>query len=219
MGEDGTEDGGRKTEVVSQRDGESAGRQCEPADSPVLRPPSSVFRGQRVRLRAIEPADWAASFAWNQDDEQARSLYNIPFPQSAEAVRQWAQQESTRQPEDDAFRFVIENERGEVVGNLATHDCDRRVGAFSYGVSIRQDQRRAGYAAEAIELVLRYYFQELRYQKVTVRVYSFNDASSRLHEKLGFQLEGRLRRTVFTSGEYFDELIYGLTVEEFVSRP
>jgi RimJ/RimL family protein N-acetyltransferase len=68
-------------------------------------------------------------------------------------------------------------------------------------------------------LVLRYYFQELRYQKVTVRVYSFNDASIRLHEKLGFQLEGRLRRTVYTNGEYFDELIYGLTVEEFVSRP
>jgi RimJ/RimL family protein N-acetyltransferase len=177
-----------------------------------------TWRGRRVRLRAIEPADWAVYFAWNQDDDQARSLYNIPFPQSEEAVRQWAQQESTRKPEDDAFRFVIENERGEVVGDLATHDCDRRVGSFSYGISIRQDQRRSGYAAEAIELALRYYFQELRYQKVTVSVYSFNDASIRLHEKLGFQLEGRLRRTVFTNGEHFDELVYGLTVEEFIAR-
>jgi RimJ/RimL family protein N-acetyltransferase len=177
-----------------------------------------TWRGRRVRLRAIEPADWAVYFAWNQDDDQARSLYNVPFPQSEEAARQWAQQESTRKPEDDAFRFVIENEHGEVVGDLTTHDCDRRVGAFSYGISIRQDQRRSGYAAEAIELALRYYFQELRYQKVTVSVYSFNDASIRLHEKLGFQLEGRLRRTVFTNGEHFDELVYGLTVEEFIAR-
>lgn len=181
-------------------------------------PITPTWRGRRVRLRAIEPADWAVYAAWNQDDEQARSLYNVPFPQSEEAARQWAQQEATRKPEDDAFRFVIENEHGEVVGDLTTHDCDRRVGTFSYGISIRQDQRRTGYAAEAIALALRYYFQELRYQKVTVSVYSFNDASIRLHDKLGFQLEGRLRRTIFTNGEHFDELVYGLTVEEFIAK-
>jgi RimJ/RimL family protein N-acetyltransferase len=133
----------------------------------------------------------------------------------AEAVRQWALAESTRKPDGDAYRFAIENAAGEVVGDITTHDCDARVGAFSYGITIRHDERRQGYAAEAIVLVLRYYFQELRYQRVTVRVYSFNDASARLHEKLGFQLEGRFRRTVFTGGEHFDELVYGLTAEEF----
>ena len=63
-------------------------------------------------------------------------------------------------------------------------------------------------------LVLRYYFRELRYQKATVRVYSFNEASIRLHEKLGFQHEGRIRRTVYTNGALCDEIVLGLTVEE-----
>src|SRR5215218_1175555 len=72
----------------------------------------SVWHGERVRLRAIEPSDWAVYFAWNQDDEQACGASTIPFPQSVEAVRQWAQQEATRKPEGDAFRFVIENETG-----------------------------------------------------------------------------------------------------------
>jgi RimJ/RimL family protein N-acetyltransferase len=176
---------------------------------------TSIWQGERVRLRAIEPDDWAVYFAWNQDDEQARSVSNIPFPQSAEAVRQWAQQEATRKPEEDAFRFVIENETGEVVGDLTTHHCDARVGSFSYGITIRRERRRNGYAAEAIALVLRYYFRELRYQKATVSVYSFNEASARLHESLGFQLEGRIRRTVFTDGQHCDELVYGITAEEF----
>lgn len=177
--------------------------------------PDSVWQGERVRLRAIEPEDWATYHAWNEDDEQARALYAIPFPQSAEAARQWAAREATRKPEGDAFRFVIENAAGDVVGDLTTHDCDTRTGAFSYGISVRHDQRRQGYAAEAIALVLRHYFQELRYQKVTVNIYSFNEASIRLHERLGFQLEGRIRRTVYTNGRHHDELIYGLTVEEF----
>jgi RimJ/RimL family protein N-acetyltransferase len=40
----------------------------------------------------------------------------------------------------------------------------------------------------------------------------------RLHEKLGFQLEGRLRRVVYTRGQYYDELYYGMTAEEFAAR-
>ena len=175
---------------------------------------ASIWQGKRVRLRAIEPSDWEVYFAWNQDDDQARAVSGIPFPQSKEAVRQWAQQEATRKPEGDAFRFVIENETGEVVGDLTTHHCEPRAGAFSYGITIRREHRRNGYAAGAIALVLRYYFRELRYQKATVSVYSFNEASARLHESLGFQMEGRIRRTVFTDGELFDELVYGITAEE-----
>jgi RimJ/RimL family protein N-acetyltransferase len=177
--------------------------------------PGSVWKGERVRLRAIEPSDWTAYFAWNQDDDQARNLYEVPFPQSAEAVQQWVSKEATRTPDDDAFRFVIEDAAGEVVGDLTTHDCNRRFGTFSYGISIRREHRRRGYAAEAISLVLRYYFRELRYQKATVRVYAFNERSARLHESLGFQLEGRLRRTIYSDGAYNDELVYGITAEEF----
>jgi RimJ/RimL family protein N-acetyltransferase len=176
---------------------------------------SSVWQGQLVRLRAFTAADWEVYYAWDQDDEQARRLYAIPFPQSPAAVREWAEREASRTREGDDFRFVIENLAGEVVGDLTTNRCDPRVGSFSYGIAIRRDHRRRGYAAEAISLVLRYYFHELRYQKATVSVYSFNTDSAHLHEKLGFTLEGRIRRTIYTNGQHFDELVYGLTVEEF----
>ncbi|HMA35504.1 MAG TPA: GNAT family protein, partial [Chloroflexia bacterium] len=61
-------------------------------------------------------------------------------------------------------------------------------------------------------------FDELRYQKLTVHVYSFNTPSLRLFEQLGFQLEGRLRRTIYTAGQYFDECIYGLTAAELAAH-
>lgn len=53
----------------------------------------NIWQGKGVRLRAIEPSDWPVYFAWNQDDEQARGIAALPFPQSQEAVRQWAQEE------------------------------------------------------------------------------------------------------------------------------
>lgn len=178
----------------------------------------SIWQGKRVGLRGFEPGDWQVYFAWDRDTEQSRAVYRIPFPCSQEATQRWAAEEAVRQPQDDGFRFVIENEEGEVVGDLTTHHCDRRVGTFAYGLAIRDGFRRRGYAVEAVELVLRYYFEELGYQKVTISVFSFNEPSIRLHQKLGFQQEGRLRRTVFTRGQYFDELVFGLTAEEFAVR-
>lgn len=90
-----------------------------------------------------------------------------------------------------------------------------RSGTFMYGISILPSYRRKGYASEAIRLTLRYYFNERRYQKCTIEVFSYNPASMRLHESLGFTLEGRLRRMVFSGGEFHDALYYGITCEEF----
>ena len=175
----------------------------------------SSWQGARVRLRAIEPADWTVYHAWDQDADQARNLDAIPFPRSPANTQRWIEAESQRQPDGDNVRFVIENESGEVVGDLTTHGCDQRVGTFAYGIAIRRDQRRKGYAKEAIRLVLRHYFGELRYQKVTVQILDVNQPSIRLHESLGFTREGRLRRTAYTAGRHHDEVIYGLTGEEF----
>ena len=179
---------------------------------------TSYWRGERVTLRAIELSDWEVVFGWNHDDEMARRLYWVPFPQSREAVRRWAEKMATREPDDDTFHFAIENHDSEVVGSISTHDCDRRNGTFAYGLNVRAAHRRKGYGAEAIEIVLRYYFLELRYQKVTVEVYGFNTPSIALHERLGFQREGCLRRTVYTDGRYHDTLMFGLTFEEFAAR-
>jgi RimJ/RimL family protein N-acetyltransferase len=174
-----------------------------------------LWQGERVRLRAVEPEDWEIFSAWDADSETARQCYAIPFPKSYEAVRKWALEQSLAVPESDVFRFVTEPLEGEFVGALNTHDCDPRNGTFSYGLAIRREQRRKGYASETIWLALRYFFRELRYQKVTVQIYTFNEASLKLHEKLGFVLEGRLRRMVFTNGQYHDEVIMGMTDEEF----
>src|SRR5688500_3619261 len=99
----------------------------------------SVWQGRRVRLRRFEAADWETYVVWDRDSEQARHLDAIPYPRSAAATRKWAEQEAERPPDGDNIRFVIENETGEVAGDVTTHHCDPRSGTFAYGISIRRD--------------------------------------------------------------------------------
>ena len=182
--------------------------------------PSSrnYFAGRLVRLRGVEPEDWETLFLWNQDTEAARRMYFIPFPTSREEVRQWVAKQALQRGEEDAFFFVIETVAGEFVGSISPALCDRRNGTFSYGLGILPPHRRKGYAAEAIALLLNYFFGELCYQKATAHVYSFNDPSIRLHERLGFVREGQVRRMHYTDGGYCDDILFGMTAEEFAER-
>ncbi len=182
----------------------------------------SIWRGERIRLRAVEPDDWETYHAWNFDDEMMRNLWYPPLPQSREAGRRWAEAAAVAPPDGNNFRFAIAplatGATGAVVGDLTTQRCDRRAGTFTYSIAITAAERGRGHASEAIRLALRYYFEELRYQKVWVGVHSFNDASVRLHERLGFQHEGRQRRMVYTGGQHHDLLLLGLTAEEFAAQ-
>ncbi len=175
---------------------------------------TNLWQGQHVRLRAVESRDWEAFHANDADSDAARPSYLVSLPRSEAATKAWAESES-KQPMGDAMRFAIETLDGVLVGTINTHNCNPRNGTFSYGIAIFRVHWRKGYAREAIRLVLGYYFHELRYQKVTTTVYDFNESSLKLHASMGFVQEGRLRRMGFTEGKYFDEIVVGMTREEF----
>lgn len=175
----------------------------------------NFWQGQKIRLRGVESSDVEHFIRWNLNSERARHLDFVWPPTSKTSVQAWVEDLSKRKLENDSFHWVIENCDGEAVGSISTHDCNPRCGTFSYGIDIAPEHRQKGYASEAIQLVLRYHFEELRYQKVTVPVHSDNGASIKLHEKLGFQREGTHRRMLYTHGRFVDVLWFGMTIEEF----
>ncbi|TDF99188.1 GNAT family N-acetyltransferase [Paenibacillus piri] len=170
------------------------------------------WQGKYVVLRAMKASD--QSLFESFDDEIARNVDAIYWPQSERRRSDWLEGE-LKPRQDDTFRWIAENRQGEVVGTIDTFACSRRNGTFKYGIALAPEHRNKGYATEMIAMVIRYYFYEMNYQKVTPHVYSFNQASIKLHEKMGFRKEGQLRNMVYTDGEYFDEIHYGMTRADF----
>jgi RimJ/RimL family protein N-acetyltransferase len=176
----------------------------------------NLFRGDLVRLRAHEVDDWEVFWSHDTDTELARAGWWITPPQSAEATKKWNEEQALNREQHDRS-FVIETPSGEIAGSLSTNRTDQRSGTFGYGLGIFAEHRQRGYATDAIRVLLRYYFGELGYQKAHAEVYEFNAASLALHRRLGFVEEGRRRRVYRTGGRYFDEVLFGITAEEFAN--
>ena len=121
-----------------------------------------------MRLRAFEPEDLALFEAEdkNRDTEKDRCDYMIQLPRAAWKLREdFLPSRLRREGEMETFRFMIEDLEGNTVGSINAHDVDARMGTFSYGLGIYEPYRRRGYAREAILLLLRFYFLELRMHK------------------------------------------------------
>ncbi|MGI8927741.1 MAG: GNAT family N-acetyltransferase [Tepidiformaceae bacterium] len=182
---------------------------------------NAAWQGEKLRLRAVEVADWETFHSFDADTEAARHGWRVALPRSRGRTREWAREKSAQQPrpdEDDNWFWAIEDGEGAVVGSMSTHTCDRMNGVFEYGISIAREHWGKGYAEEAILLVLRYFFGELRYNKANAWVYDFNERSQRMHEKAGFQREGRVRGVHYTAGRHHDAFVYGMTAAEFFAR-
>ncbi|CAM3256562.1 GNAT family protein [Paenibacillus lupini] len=174
-----------------------------------------IWAGKKVRLRPVQASDWDKFHHNDMDSENARLCDEIHFPRSEEGTRQWAEHQAANTYDGDNIFLAIETLDGTHIGSICTNNCNPRHGTFKYGVSIFREHWRNGYATDAVMILLRYYFKELRYHKVNAHVYAFNEGSIALQEHLGFVQEGKLRNMIYTMGKQHDEYIYGLTKLEY----
>ena len=176
---------------------------------------SYFWQGNKVKIRLLKNEDWKVYFEEQTDSEGFR-VYEpgIPLPKTEEMFKELIENR-IKNPSSSSITFMIENLNEEVVGITSICDRDEKNGTFSFSMRIFPKHRKKGYALEASKIVLKYGFYELRYQKANSETIEINTASINLHHALGFKDEGRRRRNVYTNGRYYDEVLFGMTIEEF----
>jgi RimJ/RimL family protein N-acetyltransferase len=174
------------------------------------------WEGDGVRLRALTLDDWELFLRWNAEPDWSWTGPRSYPPSSPEHVRRWVEREVNDPRGGDVLRLVIvRTDNGVAAGTIDTNDCNRQAGTFRYALAVGQEHREHGFAREAAVIMARYYFRELGYQKLNTSVYEFNEPSLALQASLGMVLEGRMRRMVYRGRRHWDELLFGITREEF----
>jgi RimJ/RimL family protein N-acetyltransferase len=175
------------------------------------------WSGDRVRLRAMRADDVDVWLVEEQEDAEAVHFlnYGAPLPKSRHDADAFAARYAEFGHREERIMWTIETLAGEAVGGINLHSMDQKNGTFQTGTRVYRAFRGRGYGLEAKVMVLRYAFHELRYQKYEVRCLATNAPMVRHMARLGARQEGRLGRHVYTQGGYVDELLFGLTREEF----
>jgi RimJ/RimL family protein N-acetyltransferase len=177
------------------------------------------WQNELVRLRATTPEDWEAAYP-SMYDSEARFLLQeemeLPPVMSLrqEENKQW---ENFNQA-SGRIMFTIETLDGKVVGALNLNTINERHGTFSIGIQILTGERGKGYGTAAMRILLKYAFLERRLHKFNSGWIEGNEASEKMHKKLGCIQEGQFRQMTYHEGRYYDWIRVGLTKDEFIEN-
>jgi len=174
------------------------------------------YEGGRIYFRPIELADEALLRQWMNAPENWATLGRIS-PINAEREREWI---NGLYKEGGSIAFlIVVRETDEPVGVCSLRDIHSINRTASFGITIGDVARQnEGYGTEATRLMLRYAFEELNLNRVSLSVMASHPAAIRAYERAGFAREGYVRQAYFRGGRYVDEVLYGILREDWAMR-
>ncbi|HYA54051.1 MAG TPA: GNAT family N-acetyltransferase [Thermoplasmata archaeon] len=167
------------------------------------------LRGRRVDLVLPDPHHIRALVRLLSEPSVARVTLSIPFPYSASDARHWiARAGRGRRAGERLSLSVVRRADDALLGGVGLHQFDGAGSRAEVGYWLGREYRGQGYAAEAVNVLLRVAFRELRLHRVEARIFPGNRSSQELARRCGFRYEGRLRHEVQKDGRWQDSWLY-----------
>lgn len=171
----------------------------------------NTLQGEKVFLRALEPSDLEYLYE-AENNEEIWKVSNTQAPYSKYLLSQYLDNAHLDIYQAKQLRLVIcEQKTGSPVGFVDLFDfCPKNLRA-GIGILIdKVENRKKGFALEAIQLCVQYAFTHIHIHQIFAAITEDNQASIRLFEKAGFKKAGRKKDWIFLQGEFKDEFIYQL---------
>ncbi|MBU8934800.1 MAG: GNAT family N-acetyltransferase [candidate division Zixibacteria bacterium] len=178
-----------------------------------------TLKGSLITLRQLRKSD-ASSLQRHANDRQvARNLLLLPHPYTIENALVWIRFTHSLVRKGRSYPFGIEdNQSGEIVGmiDLVAINDFHKIAELGYWLGRRYWRR--GYTSEAVQLILRFGFRQLRLRRIYAHTFDRNQASYALLKKAGFIYEGTERKSRRKGNRWLDLHLLSILREEFKIR-
>lgn len=176
---------------------------------------NKYLKGDKIYLREVRESDVNDEYYnWLNDYEVNKYLETRYIPRSKDNILKFVKQMDGNANE---ILFAICDISSHIhIGNIKLGPINwiHRFGDISLLIGNKEYWGK-GVATEAIKLVTEFGFQVLNLHKVKAGCYESNIGSAEAFKKVGFEIEGRLKKMWKVDSKYYDEILLGLCVEDY----
>lgn len=171
-----------------------------------------ILKSDKIHLRFITLNDVNDVYlSWLNDNEVMQGIATSGY--TIDNLRSYVSERLTNS--DIAFFAIISNDTNEHIGNVKIDFHDKKANVSELGLLIgNKDYWARGVGYAACKLAIDYGFNVMNLRKIYLAVYENNLNAKKLYEKLGFKLEGTLRKHVMADGKFYDKYLMGIFKEE-----
>ena len=162
-------------------------------------------------LRILEKEDLEFLYKMRTNPDVMDYWFEEPYTTMGKLIKSYeAGQDS------NLHRHFILYHLKEKVGYIALFDIDGRHRNAEFAIMIAPSQQGKGYATDATRLIVEYGFNQLNLYKLFLYVDKLNEKAVHIYGKVGFQIEGELKKHYFVNGSYHNALFMSLFQEDYV---
>ena len=179
---------------------------------------TNLFLGTKVRLVVEDPQVEAKAWSqWLRNSEYMLLLDTDPPVLWSEKTLKDRMEKDLEESHEDVFYAMIRTlEEDRLIGFLAFFETFWNHGDAWVAIGLGEAEFWGkGYGREAMQLALRYAFNELNFHRVTLGVFEYNQRAIRSYQKVGFVEEGRIRGEFLRQGKRWDMIFMGILREEW----
>jgi RimJ/RimL family protein N-acetyltransferase len=176
-----------------------------------------VIRGTKVVLTALDRQNSETVRAWVNDPEVHRYMLSGHVPVTAEEELRYYDESAASSAIYNFEIHVADDLR--LVGHCGLINVDLRHRRGEVGIMIGDlGSQNQGYGRDAIVTLLRFAFDTLGLNAVSICAREDNERALHLYRSIGFQDAGRTRETDYAEGRFWDLVILDMLVGEFRER-
>jgi ribosomal-protein-alanine N-acetyltransferase len=182
-----------------------------------FRPPQLV--GERVLLRAWEPTDTDAVFAYASDPEVAQYMAWEPHASLAQSHAFLNEITAANYRHHElTYALCLKSAPESALGGIGVYVRSRQHGTFELGYVLRRSVWGQGLAPEAARLLIDYTFAYTNAERIYAPIFAENEKSRRAAVKMGLTLDGVLRSSLCFHGRRWDEAVYSILRTEWTPK-
>lgn len=177
-----------------------------------------TLESERLLIRNLREDDFSNFFHYRSDPEVCRYQDWDPFDEQATLAFIKEQKGKGLHDLEEWVQLAIElKAENRLIGDIAFRRYDYLGSLAEVGYAITPAYQRRGYAFEALELLVSYFFEHLNIHKIIARVDPRNEGSLGLLHRLHFVKEGHMRKCFYdpVDNAWVDEIMYGLLADEY----
>ncbi|RKT89082.1 Protein N-acetyltransferase, RimJ/RimL family [Saccharopolyspora antimicrobica] len=174
-----------------------------------------MLRGNKVALRARHADDIPILHADLHDDVVNASRAAVgpwrPIPVGSEH----SQFVVDEKKEQNVHFSVVSLDSDELVGTATLWGIDTHSRSAHVGLGLLSTARGKGYGTDVVAVLCHYGFAQRGLNRLQIETLADNAAMLRAAERNGFTREGVTRSSAWVMGEFVDEVLFGLLVDEW----
>ncbi len=180
-------------------------------------PTIARIESRRLALRPVNAGDLPDLIAVNGDPEVTQFLPYATWQSPQEGEAWLARMEALGATGTGRQLVVVRRSDSRAIGTLLLFRHDEGSARIELGYALGRAHWRQGIMREAIEAACSHAFEALGIRRIEAEVNPDNVASCTLLTRVGFVLEGALRKRWVAKGAAYDTNVYGCLVDEWLA--